>query len=57
MDEKDAKIILELLFLISKNYDKPKEKKSYILNGTSNHRSAPIKSQIKPLLDCLFQTD
>ena len=57
MDEKEAKIILELLHLVSKNYDKPKEKKSYILSGTSNHRSAPIKSQIKPLLDCLFQTD
>jgi hypothetical protein len=27
VDEKEAKIILELLYLVSKNYDKPKEKK------------------------------
>lgn len=28
VDEKEAKIILELLYLVSKNYDKPKEKKT-----------------------------
>lgn len=56
VDEKEAKIILELLYLVSKNYDKPKEKKNYILNGTSNHRSAWIKSLLNPLLVCLFQT-
>ncbi|MCS4300851.1 PTS sugar transporter subunit IIBC [Chryseobacterium pennae] len=27
VNEKEAKIILELLYLVSKNYDKPKEKK------------------------------
>jgi hypothetical protein len=27
VSEKEAKIILELLYLVSKNYDKPKEKK------------------------------
>ncbi|MBL1220419.1 PTS sugar transporter subunit IIBC [Chryseobacterium sp. L7] len=26
VNEKEAKIILELLYLVSKNYDKPKEK-------------------------------
>ena len=36
VDEKEAKIILELLYLVSKNYDKPREKKHYILNETSN---------------------
>ena len=38
VNEKEAKIILELLYLVSKNYDKPREKKYHILNGTSNHR-------------------
>jgi hypothetical protein len=37
VNEKEAKIILELLYLVSKNYDKPREKKYHILNGTSNH--------------------
>lgn len=27
VDEKEVKIILELLYLVSKNYDKPKDKK------------------------------
>ena len=27
VNEKEAKIILELLYLVAKNYDKPKEKK------------------------------
>lgn len=27
VSEKEAKIILELLYLVSKNYDKPKKKK------------------------------
>lgn len=27
VNEKEAKIILELLYLVSKNYDKPREKK------------------------------
>lgn len=27
VDENEAKIILELLYLVSKNYDKPREKK------------------------------
>jgi len=27
VDEKEAKVILELLCLVSKNYDKPKDKK------------------------------
>lgn len=30
VNEKKAKIILELLYLVSKNYDKPKEKKNII---------------------------
>ncbi|PIF71307.1 PTS sugar transporter subunit IIBC [Flavobacterium sp. 2] len=42
VDEKEAKIILELLYLVSKNCDKPKEKKSFILNGISNHHLASI---------------
>ncbi|MFH6945085.1 PTS sugar transporter subunit IIBC [Flavobacterium sp. FlaQc-50] len=28
VNEKEAKIILELLYLVSKNYDKPREKKT-----------------------------
>jgi hypothetical protein len=38
VNDKEAKIILELLYLVSKNYHKPKEKKYHILNGTSNQR-------------------
>ncbi|TPG34826.1 PTS sugar transporter subunit IIBC [Flavobacterium pectinovorum] len=30
VNEKEAKIILELLYLVSKNYDKPREKKNTI---------------------------
>ncbi|WDF65525.1 PTS sugar transporter subunit IIBC [Flavobacterium sp. KACC 22763] len=33
VDEKVAEIILELLYLISKKYDKPKEKKTISLTG------------------------
>lgn len=40
---------VEQQYLISKNYDKAKEKKSYILNGISNQCSASIKSLIAPL--------
>ena len=47
-DDKEDKIILELLYLVSKNYDKSKEKKILYLNRTSNHRSTSIKSVIKP---------
>lgn len=37
VNQKEAKIILELLYLVSKNYDNQKRKKYHILNGTSNH--------------------
>lgn len=44
VNEKEAKVILELLYLVSKNYNKPKNKKHQNLNGISNHDSMPMKS-------------
>lgn len=43
VNKKEAKIILELLYLVSKSYNKPKEKKYQNLNETSNHTSMLMK--------------
>ncbi|MCQ9634206.1 PTS sugar transporter subunit IIBC [Chryseobacterium sp. WG23] len=47
VNEKEAKIILELLYLVSKNYNKPKEKKCWNVNETSNYASITMKSLIE----------